>query len=300
MTAAGTPPSFVGDPRAARWLDPVSWRRRGRDRRGARPGRRCPHSTATVVPHAASSSSGPSRAAERRPARHGPPALHARAGPPVVRHLSPRTRPRAQSATRSAAAPRPVGEAGTTSGRCLRGRRGGTLVRCTIFGRLRVTAFEQSHKWTEFRRERTCRRLRGRRNGCTAGTCPGQVVQEFGYDDDVDEDLATRSKTPVGGDLEYDDFTNADAVLLWWRDEDGDLADAPSTGPPNLAEGARSSRSPRQDRPRRRSTRRTSRRRPRPRDCTRPARSTPPPTGRDLARAAEVCAPLSLPPSRGP
>lgn len=71
------------------------------------------------------------------------------------------------------------------------------------------------------------------------GFVAGQVVQEFGYDDDVDEDLRDAIVDTVGGDLEYDDFTGvADAVLLWWRDEDGDLADALVDGLPNLAEGA--------------------------------------------------------------
>ncbi len=71
------------------------------------------------------------------------------------------------------------------------------------------------------------------------GFAPGQVVQEFGYDDDVDEDLRDAISDLVGGDLEYDDFTGvADAVILWWRDGDGDLVDALVDGLPNLADGA--------------------------------------------------------------
>ncbi|MFJ3924203.1 DUF3052 domain-containing protein [Streptomyces sp. NPDC090022] len=53
-----------------------------------------------------------------------------------------------------------------------------------------------------------------------------QVVQEIGYDDDVDQDFRELVEELIGNDLvdeEYDDV--ADAVLLWFRDEDGDLTD---------------------------------------------------------------------------
>ncbi|MGX1854024.1 DUF3052 domain-containing protein [Streptomyces sp. NBC_01456] len=56
---------------------------------------------------------------------------------------------------------------------------------------------------------------------------PGQVVQEIGYDDDVDQDLREGIETVIGQELvdeEYDDV--CDVVLLWFRDEDGDLTDA--------------------------------------------------------------------------
>ncbi|WP_030688027.1 DUF3052 domain-containing protein [Streptomyces globisporus] len=56
---------------------------------------------------------------------------------------------------------------------------------------------------------------------------PGQVVQEIGYDDDVDQDLREGIESIIGADLvdeEYDDV--ADVVVLWFRDEDGDLTDA--------------------------------------------------------------------------
>ncbi|MEO3973260.1 DUF3052 domain-containing protein [Streptomyces sp. CAU 1734] len=56
---------------------------------------------------------------------------------------------------------------------------------------------------------------------------PGQVVQEIGFDEDVDQDLREGIESVTGQDLvdeEYDDV--ADAVLLWFRDEDGDLTDA--------------------------------------------------------------------------
>nr|WP_203686423.1 DUF3052 domain-containing protein [Streptomyces sp. SID14515] len=56
---------------------------------------------------------------------------------------------------------------------------------------------------------------------------PGQVVQEIGYDDDVELELREGIEATTGQELvdeEYDDV--ADVVLLWFRDEDGDLTDA--------------------------------------------------------------------------
>lgn len=56
---------------------------------------------------------------------------------------------------------------------------------------------------------------------------PGQVVQEIGYDDDVEQELREGIEAVTGQDIvdeEYDDV--ADVVLLWFRDEDGDLTDA--------------------------------------------------------------------------
>lgn len=59
------------------------------------------------------------------------------------------------------------------------------------------------------------------------GFTAGQVVQEWGYDDDVDEPLRSAVEETLGTALEdesYDDVV--DAVLLWWREDDGDLTDA--------------------------------------------------------------------------
>ena len=58
------------------------------------------------------------------------------------------------------------------------------------------------------------------------GFAPGQVVVEFGYDDDVDQDVRRSVEALVEGPLEDEDFDGiVDAVLLWWREGDGDLAD---------------------------------------------------------------------------
>ena len=59
------------------------------------------------------------------------------------------------------------------------------------------------------------------------GFTPGQVVQEYGYGDDVDADLRAGVEEIIGSELvdeDYDDVT--DGVMLWWRDDDGDLTDA--------------------------------------------------------------------------
>ncbi|MFJ8307976.1 MULTISPECIES: DUF3052 domain-containing protein [unclassified Streptomyces] len=56
---------------------------------------------------------------------------------------------------------------------------------------------------------------------------PGQVVQEIGYDDDVDQDLREGIESIIGQDLVDEDYDDvADVVTLWFRDEDGDLTDA--------------------------------------------------------------------------
>src|ERR1700753_943826 len=58
------------------------------------------------------------------------------------------------------------------------------------------------------------------------GIKPGQVVQELGYDSDVDEQLR-QAITAVEGvelvDEDYDDVV--DVVLMWFREDDGDLVD---------------------------------------------------------------------------
>src|SRR5882757_10404983 len=55
---------------------------------------------------------------------------------------------------------------------------------------------------------------------------PGQVVQEIGYDDDVDQELRESIEAVIGQDLVDEDYDDvADAVVLWFRDEDGDLTD---------------------------------------------------------------------------
>lgn len=52
------------------------------------------------------------------------------------------------------------------------------------------------------------------------------VVQELGWDDDVDDDLRVSFEDAIDGELVEEATEAVDAVLLWWRDEDGDLTDA--------------------------------------------------------------------------
>lgn len=54
---------------------------------------------------------------------------------------------------------------------------------------------------------------------------PGQAIQELGWDADVDEGLRDQIMEAIDGDLVGDALEAVDAVLLWWRDEDGDLVD---------------------------------------------------------------------------
>jgi hypothetical protein len=56
------------------------------------------------------------------------------------------------------------------------------------------------------------------------GIKPGMVVQELGWDEDVDEELRD-SVVEVSGSEMVDEDTDevADVVLLWWREDDGDL-----------------------------------------------------------------------------
>ena len=71
------------------------------------------------------------------------------------------------------------------------------------------------------------------------GFSTGQIVQEYGWDDDVDEDLRAAVQDVIGEELEDEDYTGVvDAVILWWRDGDGDLTDALVDTLGTLAEGS--------------------------------------------------------------
>ena len=53
-----------------------------------------------------------------------------------------------------------------------------------------------------------------------------QVVQELGWDEDTDDDIRADIEDESGGDLLDEDADEVvDVVLLWWRDDDGDLVD---------------------------------------------------------------------------
>jgi Protein of unknown function (DUF3052) len=70
------------------------------------------------------------------------------------------------------------------------------------------------------------------------GFQPGMVVQELGWDEDIDEGLRSDIEAAVGGSLVDDRYGDVvDAVLLWWRNDDGDLVDGLVDSITDLADG---------------------------------------------------------------
>ena len=54
----------------------------------------------------------------------------------------------------------------------------------------------------------------------------GMVIQELGWDSDTDDELRVAIEDTIDADMVDGDYGNVvDAVLLWWRDDDGDLVD---------------------------------------------------------------------------
>lgn len=59
------------------------------------------------------------------------------------------------------------------------------------------------------------------------GIEPGQTVWEIGADSDADEELRGALSELDGVELVDEDYDDVvDVVMLWWRDDDGDLVDA--------------------------------------------------------------------------
>ncbi len=59
------------------------------------------------------------------------------------------------------------------------------------------------------------------------GITHGMVVQELGWDEDVDDELRATVEQQCGGELVDEESDEVvDVALLWWRDGDGDLVDA--------------------------------------------------------------------------
>jgi hypothetical protein len=53
-----------------------------------------------------------------------------------------------------------------------------------------------------------------------------QLVQELGWDEDTDDDIRLDVEEACGNELLDEDADDViDVVLLWWRDDDGDLVD---------------------------------------------------------------------------
>jgi hypothetical protein len=74
--------------------------------------------------------------------------------------------------------------------------------------------------------------------GARMGFGPGSVVQELGWDDDVDDQVRVQIEDAIDGDMVDGDYGNVvDAVVLWWRNDDGDLVDALVDALTDLASG---------------------------------------------------------------
>lgn len=58
------------------------------------------------------------------------------------------------------------------------------------------------------------------------GVVPGMVVQELGWDEDADDRISEAVEDVIDDELlDYDTDELCDLVLLWWREDDGDLVD---------------------------------------------------------------------------
>ncbi|HEX7662402.1 MAG TPA: DUF3052 domain-containing protein [Pseudonocardiaceae bacterium] len=65
----------------------------------------------------------------------------------------------------------------------------------------------------------------------------GMVVGEIGWDEDVDDDVRAAVEERCGSELLDEDADEVlEVILLWWRDEDGDLVDALVDATTGLAE----------------------------------------------------------------
>ncbi len=63
-------------------------------------------------------------------------------------------------------------------------------------------------------------------SGNKLGLTQGLIVQELGWDTDVDDDVRVMIEDAIDAELVEEAMEAVDVLLLWWRDEDGDLADA--------------------------------------------------------------------------
>ena len=68
------------------------------------------------------------------------------------------------------------------------------------------------------------------------GLTEGLVVQELGWDEDVDDDVRILFEDATDTELVEEPVEAVDVVLLWWRDSDGDLVDGLVESLPDLTE----------------------------------------------------------------
>lgn len=72
------------------------------------------------------------------------------------------------------------------------------------------------------------------------GVVEGDIVQEIGWDDDADAAISEAIEDAIGSQLLDEDSTElCDIILLWHREEDGDLVDSLVDAIRNLEEGGR-------------------------------------------------------------
>lgn len=57
------------------------------------------------------------------------------------------------------------------------------------------------------------------------GLKQGLVVQELGWDEDADAELREEIMDVIDADMIDEALESVDVVVLWWREEDGDLVD---------------------------------------------------------------------------
>lgn len=70
------------------------------------------------------------------------------------------------------------------------------------------------------------------------GFVAGTVIQELGWDEDVDDAIRAAIEERTGNELVDGDIGEVvDGVILWWRDGDGDLTDALVDSLQDVAEG---------------------------------------------------------------
>jgi len=70
------------------------------------------------------------------------------------------------------------------------------------------------------------------------GFVPDTVIQELGWDEDVDDELRAAIEERTGNEMADGDVGDVvDGVILWWRNGDGDLAEGLMDALQDVAEG---------------------------------------------------------------
>jgi hypothetical protein len=72
--------------------------------------------------------------------------------------------------------------------------------------------------------------------GSKLGLTTGMIVQELGWDSDVDDAVRVTIEDAIDGELVEEAVEAVDLVLLWWRDGDGDLVDGLVDALPDLSD----------------------------------------------------------------